>query len=184
MSYLVFPSHDRGAAMRLLYDQVITSFGTSDTQLTKFNSTNACRAILSFWGIEDPASSALSVATQDKTLAKSLNRFGFPKELSDYMGFTDLKSRKTSLMTNILRFRSGKLKAYDTYTGNDDGDDEFTDGVGFIEPRSIFGTNTVWQLLMDNCNRPLNELFSDIRFENGKPLLTVYKRVKPFKILQ
>lgn len=171
-----------GSAMRLLYDQVITSFGTSDTQLTKFNSTNACRAILSFWGIEDPASSALSVATQDKTLAKSLNRFGFPKELSEYMGFKSLKNVKTSTMTEVLRFRSGKLKAYDTYTGNDNGDDEFTDGVGFIEPRSIFGTNTVWQLLNDNCNRPLNELFSDVRFENGQPLLTVYKRVKPFKI--
>lgn len=173
-----------GTAMRLLYDQIITTYGDGDTQIAKFNSTNACRAILSFWGIEDPASSALSVATQDKTLAKALNRFGVPIQLARYMNFESIgdNPRITNKMTEILRIRSGKLTDYDEYSGVDSGDDEHSDGIGFIEPRSIFGTNTVWQLLNDNCNKPVNELFSDIRFENGKPLLTIYKRLKPFKV--
>lgn len=172
-----------GAAQRLLYDNIVKTYGSTDRQQeVKWHSTNAIRAILSFWGITDPASSALGADTQDKTLAKALNQFAFPKSLSRYMGFTDLKNNPAYAITDILRTRTGVLLAQDTYSGIDSADDDHSDGTGFMEPRSFFGTNTVWQLMMDNCNNVINELLTDIRFENGNPLLTVYKRVKPFKI--
>jgi len=173
-----------GAAERLLYDNVVKNYGESATQVDKYNSTNAMRAILSFWGSEDAASSELSTATDGKVLAKAINRFAVPDELSRYMSFTNKLDDSTPAksIAEIVRTRTGKLKDYDKYTGNDNGDEEFTDGVGYIEPRSVFGTNTIWQLLTDNCNRPLNELIAEIRFENGKLLPTLYKRVKPFKV--
>lgn len=172
-----------GAAQRLLFDNIVKTYGSSDKQQNiKWHSTNAIRAILSFWGIVDQAASSLSVTTQDKTLAKALNKFAFPEKLSKYMGFTDLNGKATETVTEILRVRTGILTGLDTYSGVDSADDEHSDGTGFLEPRSLFGTNSVWQLMMDNCNNVINELVADIRFENGKPLPTVYKRVKPFAI--
>lgn len=172
-----------GAAQRLLYDNIVKTYGTTDKQQqVKWHSTNVMRAILSFWGITDQASSALGAENQDKTLAKALNQFSFPKELSEYMGFTNLKGKSTKAVTETIRIRTGVLKGKDTYSGIDGADDDHSDGTGFLEPRSLFGTNTVWQLMMDNCNSAINELITDVRFEDGKPLLTVYKRIKPFKI--
>ncbi len=172
-----------GAAQRLLYDNIVKTYGSTDQQQEiKWHSTNSIRAILSFWGIIDQAASALSVDNQDKTLAKALNQFAFPDKLSKYMGFVNLKGKPTNAMTEVLRLRSGILTGPDTYSGRDNADDEHSDGTGFLEPRSLFGTNTVWQLMMDNCNSVINELVTDVRFEDGKPLLTVYKRIKPFKI--
>jgi len=172
-----------GVAQRLLFDNIVKTYGSSDKQQeVKWHSTNAIRAILSFWGITDQAASALGVETQDKTLAKALNKFALPEKLAKYMGFTDLKGEQTETVTEILRVRTGILTGPDTYSGIDSADDDHSDGTGFLEPRSLFGTNSVWQLMMDNCNNVINELVTDIRFENSKPLLTVYKRVKPFAI--
>ena len=171
-----------GAAQRLLYDNIVKTYGTTDKQQEmKWHSTNVMRAILSFWGISDQAASALGAENQDKTLAKALNQFAFPKELAKYMGFTNLKDKPTEAVTETIRIRTGILKGPDTYSGIDSADDEHSDGTGFLEPRTLFGTNTVWQLMMDNCNSAINELITDVRFEDGKPLLTVYKRIKPFK---
>lgn len=172
-----------GSAMRLLYENMAKHWGESKKQIDNLNSTDNIKAILSFWGIEDPASSQLSVATQDKTLAKSLNRFSVPDQLAEYMRFTDATGESISnRITEILRIKTGVLTDYDEYSGNGGSDEEHSDGIGLIQPRSLVGNNTVWQLLNDNCNKPLNELVTDVRFENGKPNLTVYKRVRPFKI--
>lgn len=166
-----------GAAQRLLYDNIVKTYGSTNTQQEiKWHSTNAIRAILSFWGITDQASAAVGAETQDKTLAKALNQFALPTELAKYMDFDN------EAIADLLRVRTGVLTDLDKYSGVDSADDDHSDGTGFLEPRSLFGTNSVWQLMMDNCNNILNELVTDIRFEGGKPLLTVYKRVKPFAI--
>jgi hypothetical protein len=180
-----------GTSMRLLYDNIVKDYGKGEADkngVAKFNSTNAVRAIMAFWGINDSASDAVADVLNDKVVSKALNTFGFPRELSDYMGFKTLDgSKPATLITQVLRLRTGVLTGYDSYSGTDETgafveDIKFNDGVGFIEPSSIFGMNTVWQLLMDNCNRPVNEVLCDVRFDNGKPNLTVYKRIKPFAI--
>jgi len=170
-------------AQTMLYKNIVKTYGnTEKQQKVKWHSTNAIRAILSFWGIMDPATTALAVLTQDKTLAKALNSFSIPDKLSNYMGFTNLKGDTATAITQLLRIRTGVLLSPDVYSGIDDADDDHTDGTGFLRPNSMLGTHTIWQLMMDNCNSILNELVTDIRFEDGKPLLTIYKRVKPFAI--
>lgn len=179
-----------GVSMRLLYENIVKDYssGSGKNGVSDFNSTNAIRAIIAFWGVKDSASDGVQDALGDRVVSKALNNFGFPKELSEYMGFKTLDKKKTTtLMTQILRVRTGVLTGYDTYSGSDESgsfkeDKKYIDGIGFIEPNSIFGMHTVWQLLNDNCNKPINELVCDVRFEDGKPNLTVYKRIKPFAI--
>lgn len=53
---------------------------------------------------------------------------------------------------------------------------------GPFNAEALRGINTVWQLLNTHANTTINELVTDLRWENNeqKPTLTLYKRVKPF----
>jgi hypothetical protein len=42
------------------------------------------------------------------------------------------------------------------------------------------GAHTLWQLMSDNCNSTLYELVNDIRWDGGKPIFTLYHRIKSF----
>jgi hypothetical protein len=173
-----------GAAQRMLYDKIVLAYGKTDSKELQYDSTDAVRALLAFWGIEDATAVALKVETFDQILAQALNTFGMPMELARYMNFTKIG---TSVLTNkvasLLRLRGGVLTDYDTYSCMDSKKDtEHADGIGIIAPDSVFGMNSMWQLMNDNCNSTLNELIVDIRFEDDNPLLTIYKRIKPFKI--
>lgn len=172
-----------GAANALFYDNLVTTDGKSNKEVKLYDSMTAIRALMSFWGASDPFSDMLKDASDGKVLAKTVNRFGLPQELVDYMGFTDKDNKPNKHIAAILRTRGNVLTAYDTYSSVDGvTDPERTDGIGYIEPRSVYEMNSLWQLMLDNSNKSLNELISEIRWEGDQPHLTVYKRVKPFKI--
>lgn len=172
-----------GTANRMFYQQLAIVDGKTEKQISLFDSMAAIRAIMSFWGASDPRTDALLDATNEKVLSKAVNKFGMPIELVRYMGFTDLAGEENRYITALLKTRGNVLTDYDTYSCIDNNPDEaHTDGIGYIDPACIFGMNTLWQIMTDNCNKPLNELIADIRWEGDTPHMTVYKRVKPFKI--
>jgi hypothetical protein len=172
-----------GGAMRIIYDQMVTTDGKTGKEINQYDSTVAIQALLSFWGATDPLTSALKDVSDGKLLGKVQNAYKLPPELISYMGFTDLTGKASENLAELLRIRGGVLKSYDTYSAVDNTpDEEHSDGIGYIDPSSIFGMNSVWQLMNDNCNKPLNELIAEMRWEGDKPLMTIYKRVKPFKI--
>jgi len=99
------------------------------------------------------------------------------------MGFKDASGQSNQFVASLLKTRGNILSSYDTYSSVDNiADEAHTDGIGYLDPSSVYGMNTLWQIMTDNCNRPLNELIAEIRWEEDTPNMTIYKRVKPFKI--
>ena len=122
----------------------------------------------------DAASSAINRAN------KSVYDFLIPNEMATYFNFVDGDGNinQSTKLSDLLTLETGKLSTYDTYS-------DTNEAYGFIDPFSLQGTNTFWQILMDNSNPALNELYNEIEWEdNGQgtlgPSLTIYNRIKPF----
>lgn len=172
-----------GAIERLLYDKIVTSYGDPTTKLKDYNSTSAINALLEFWGTSDLQTNALNDVSSGKLLGKAKNEFSIPKELAKYLGFVDDQGKAITKIYDLIKVRSGILIAKDTYSGVDKKPDSYhSDGYGHIQPATIFGMNSMWQLMMENSNDTVNEMLCDIRFESSRPLFTLYKRVRPFRI--
>ena len=162
-----------GHAARLLLDNMITDWVQNGDPLP--SSSEVVTSLIDLWG--DPlslVSSAFSKLTPS-ILLTSQSQYKLPVPVALFMG---LKAESgipaINLATAIKPIIDGRLTGNDSYSGDP------KEAFGFPDPRSFFGTHTFWQLLVDNCNTTLNELIADIRFENGKPKLALYKRIKPF----
>ena len=172
-----------GAIERLLYDKVVAGYNNPTTKLKEYNSSAAINALLEFWGTSDLQTTEITQTSSGKLLGKAKNEFSIPNELAKYLGFVNKDGKLITKMYDIIKFRSGILISKDTYSGQDKNQDLFhSDGFAYIQPNSIFGMNNIWQIMMENSNDTVNEMLCDIRFENNKPQLTLYKRVRPFKI--
>ena len=111
---------------------------------------------------------------------KSIYDFLIPIKMAQYFNFVDGDGNASQLTTlsDLLTLQTGKLSSYNTYT-------DTNEAFGFIDPFSIQGTNTFWQILMDNSNPALNELYNEIEWDQNNqggigPSLTIYNRIKPF----
>lgn len=90
------------------------------------------------------------------------------KSGAGYEGVVSPSSKK------YVDIENGSTIYYDRYSGGED-------AVGFIQPNSIFGAHTLWQLLMDNCNEVINELIPEMRWDSGgRAQLVLYRRIRPF----
>ena len=120
-------------------------------------------------GFQDTAQSVNRVAKVDYS-------FAMPTKMREFFGFVK-RSGQTVQQDNIveaIQMYTGKLESYDSYK-------DIKESSGFIDPASFKGVNTLWQLLIDNSNPVLNEMFCDVRWnDNGKPTLALYNRIKPF----
>jgi hypothetical protein len=108
-------------------------------------------------------------------LAKSTYDFLIPQKMSEFLNFIgpDGRTSRELVISRILNVKTGKLSAYDTY-------DEKADSFGFIDPFSLQGNNSFWQILVDNSNPALNEMYNEINWGKDGPSLTLYNRIKPF----
>lgn len=166
-----------GTAESLIYDDIVKSYATSGG----YSSSVSITQLLRFWGREDVISKNINEATKGQNLSKAINQFAVPTELAIYMGFVGRDGKPNSKLAEILSTVYGKLTKEDLIDSNHIiAYTDVSDGIGFIDPTTVFGINSVWQLLNDNANLSINELIADIRFEHGLPRLTLYKRIKPF----
>jgi hypothetical protein len=69
-------------------------------------------------------------------LAKSSYDFILPAKVANFFKFTNSSSR---IITRILAIQTGKLSSYNKYN-------EIVDSYGFLNPFSLQGTNSVWQI--------------------------------------
>jgi hypothetical protein len=129
--------------------------------------------ILSLWGRADAPTSAINEKTG--IVVKSQQVFRMPDELVRYMGFVDGSGSPSGVISQVLKQVGGKLTALDTYENEDN-------SAGIIDFGTILGEHTIWQVITNNSNELINELIPEIRFEKGKPALTLYTRVRPFGI--
>jgi|GEM_PF-3792640 len=109
-------------------------------------------------------------------LANAAYDFTMPTEMVNYFKFVDEEGSSLSGTTinSVLNLVYGTLKGQDEY-------DFQSESLGFIDPFSLQGSHTFWQVLLENSNPAMNEMFSEIRWnENGRPQLALYNRIKPF----
>lgn len=150
-------------------------FGKGGTPKS-FNVDDNLNSIIQLFG---QSLSGFTKAGQDiNRLAKAVYTFRIPKAMIDFFDFKDAngKSIKADNISKLLNLRSGVLKAQDNYVPSNE-------ARGFINPFSLQGSNTVWQILLENSNPVLNEMFSEMRWEEGAGnglYLTLYNRIKPF----
>lgn len=110
-------------------------------------------------------------------LPKPSHRIAIPTEAARYFGFIDGKKKPTDTpdLTKIVNLQTGSLN------GAEDSYDEYVnEGRGWLNPFSCVGTHSLWSILMDNSNYALNEMYTDMRWFNDKPQLTLFNRIKPF----
>jgi len=162
-----------GHAARILLDNMITDWVQDGDPLP--SSSEVVTSLIDLWG--DPLSlisGAFSKLTPS-ILLTSQSQFKLPIEVAIYMGLASGSGIPAVNMASLIKpLIDGRLTGDDSYSG------DAKEAFGFPDPRSFFGTHTFWQLLIDNCNTTLNELVTDVRFENGKAKLALYKRIKPF----
>lgn len=134
--------------------------------------------------------------------AKKINSLGgtriynlnIPKKMVDYFKFkktTQSYDKKKKISTNtvtsavkndnkgnklndMISLITGYLNGYDNYTPSNE-------ALGYIDPFSLQGTNSFWQILLENSNPALNEMLCEMRWLDDTSLaLAVYNRIKPF----
>jgi hypothetical protein len=104
-------------------------------------------------------------------------KFYLPKELASAMNLQDSAGGESNAVANNINLQVGVLTKYDTYgtAGTEVG--------GFPDLGSVLGGNTMWQIFNAHAGTVVNELLTDFRWDEKRLALTLYKRVKPFLLI-
>lgn len=106
---------------------------------------------------------------------KSDSAWTVPDKVRDFFDFKDENDSSSTEVGAIIKRRFGKLIDTDEYKSVDD-------SFGVPDMQSIFGTHTLWQVLVAHSNTILNEMFCDLHVDNNRFQLALYKRIRPFVI--
>lgn len=107
-------------------------------------------------------------------LTKSVYEFNLPTDMSKFLGLNS-KGAPASNINSALELITGKLSGQDKYS-------QVKESFGFIDPFSLQGTNTFWQILQSNSCPALNEMVAEMRPGLSGTQLVLYNRIKPFAI--
>lgn len=131
------------------------------------------RSLLNIFG--NNLSGFTDVQDDINRLSKSTYDFLMPQEMVNFFGFVgpNGKTSKEKILTRVLKLQTGRLSAVDKY-------DDKPEAFGYIDPFSLQGTNSFWQILMDNSNPAMNEMYNELQWTPNGPALTLYNRIKPF----
>ena len=111
-------------------------------------------------------------------LAGALYNFNIPQEMATYFNFVDDDGDPSTRLNKLLRLITGSLKGPDHYIDS-------LESKGFLNPMTLQGQHTFWQVLIENSNPILNEMYPEMRWNMNDPSnnslqLTIYNRIKPF----
>ena len=142
---------------------------------------NNLGAILTIMGRGDTLQKHTGSIENTGRLAGSIYEFALPAIIIKYFDFRDadgepIKIGSTinkflTLITGIKHSPSGPYK-------------EVNEASGFVDPMSLQGTHSLWQILLENSNPALNEMLCDFKWNEKGPgvTLAIYNRIKPFAI--
>ena len=161
---------NQGNAISVILQRYLTSDGGAPQS---FQVTNNLRNLLGIFGFNPDA----ITETKDdiNRLGKSVYDFLIPTEMARFFQFVDPTGdvNTSTKLSDLIRIVDGKLTGSDTYTATNE-------AAGFLDSFSLQGTNTFWQILLDNSNPTLNEMYNELRWTENGPALTLYNRIKPF----
>lgn len=176
-----------GTAARMLYNKALTGYKDSEGNTTLPSSRENLTTLLKFFGA-DTNKTRLNIQRESQNIGRissSRNLIRLPKDVAKYMGFTDAKENLSPVIADIIELVTGRLKTKDkVLLSADDAYDKVNDGSSVIPLDSVLGTNSFWQLIINNSNHWINETFSELRWieKDGieVPQLCLYNRIKPF----
>jgi hypothetical protein len=145
---------------------------TDDNAL--FSTTQLVEVVKDFYGRleKNRVADSINSGLGSKTFPNQI--FKVPKEVSKFCGFGGDSFKAPTAISDLIQVKAGVLVGDDKYN------DKIHESCGLFNPMQLLGEHTFWQVLMDHSNPILNELLTGIRWEAGKPQLTLYKRLKPF----
>lgn len=112
-------------------------------------------------------------------IANAIYNFNIPKEMVLFLKLNNKSGSAVPPPVNInsaINLITGALKTVeDTYT-------DTQESYGFIDPFSLQGAHSFWQVLMDNSNPTMNEMIAEMRPSETGTQLCLYNRVKPFAV--
>lgn len=109
----------------------------------------------------------IGIGGQIQRLGKNSHSPVMPEAMVRFFGFNSTEVMKEiGLVTGILQ-SPGRYS-------------DAPDGLGWVDPFTLVGSHNLWQVLNDNSNYCLNEMFNEIVWDGDKPKLTLFNRVKPF----
>ena len=152
-------------------------FGANSASAQAFFVRDNLRSIVNIFG--QTLGDFTKAGTAINRLAKSIYNFRIPRQMQSFFDFVDESGKytETQIINDILTLQTGRLVGSDTY-------DTTPEAIGFIDPFSLQGTNTFWQILLENSNPALNEMFCELRWAKDPTSsdlqLTLFNRIKPF----
>lgn len=147
-------------------------------QPKRFDTASSMQALLDVVGKDI---GGFSTAGKELTLlANAIYSFNIPKRLSAYLKLSNKSGFPEPVATNVnsmINLISGKLDSTeDEYNSSD------PESYGFIDPFSLQGAHSFWQVLMDNSNPTMNEMIAEMRPSAQGTKLCLYNRIKPFAV--
>lgn len=166
-----------GHAERILFERLTTDYLDKRVELP--TAGGVVKALIKLWGsplanIVPTVSAAFSQSNiPEAPLISSGAQYKLPTQVASYFGFGNFLQASVNF-ADLIKVKEGVLEKYDSYSGDNQ------DAHGFLNPSSLYGVHTFWQLLTENCNPTLNELVADMTWDDDKANLTLYRRVRPF----
>ena len=133
--------------------------------------------LVGLWG--QSINEFLDEATQDnlKIVVATNKEYIIPKELSRWLQINNNEIGLSGIVESHKQFgvlkKEGDNITYDSDT---------VESVSLMTPQDLVGVNSLWQLFNHYCNPVLNEVLCDLDFEDDKPRLRLWKRVRPFLV--
>lgn len=109
-------------------------------------------------------------------IGNSVYELTMPDELVKFFKFTreDGKEINAKTVNKLITLITGSLTSEDKYY-------DFVEALGFLDPFSLQGAYTLWQVLLENSNPALNELLCDMHWNDDSSVqFRLYNRIKPF----
>lgn len=143
----------------------------------RFSTEDSLQALLDIFGKDIGGFSA--AGKELNLLANAIYNFNIPSSLTSYLKLANKSGIPVPAPTNVnsmINLITGALNTVeDDYTATQE-------SYGFIDPFSLQGAHSFWQVLMDNSNPTMNEMIAEMRPENESTKLCLYNRIKPFAV--
>lgn len=148
-------------------------FGTPQS----FNVNDNLNSIIQLFG---KSTNMTETGDNINRLAKSIYTFRMPQEMINYFDFRDADGNVVDSkdINQFLSLITGTLTGVDQYQ-------DFKESAGFLNPFSFTGSNSLWQILLDNSNPAMNEMFCEMVWNqtndsDNSLQLAIFNRIKPF----
>jgi len=166
-------------AERLLYNDLVKRWTGKDKdgkvgKASIMSPAGLMQEIVGLWGRTNDYIAKLEAKA--RVVLKSDAILRLPKEVAKYMQFVDQTNKVGVKVADTIRFKGGVL------TDNNYYKETGYDGITTPQPSVLIGQHPLWSILTLFSNPVINELYNEITWNNGKPELTLIKRVRPFCI--